>query len=72
LPPNVKALADADAKPTGSKGAYIKHVSVTSSMGPGLKIEPSTLFNGGWILILRSPAPISGLPEIGNMNAQVG
>src|SRR5579872_6893493 len=44
---NVRALADAvaKAKPTGSKGTYIKRVSVSSTMGPGLKIEPSTLFN---------------------------
>ncbi len=44
---NVKALADAvaKAKPSGSKGTYIKRVSVSSTMGPGLKIEPSTLFN---------------------------
>jgi len=44
---NVKALADAvaKAKPAGSKGTYIKRVSVSSTMGPGLKIEPSTLFN---------------------------
>jgi large subunit ribosomal protein L1 len=44
---NVKALADAisKAKPAGSKGTYIKRVSVSSTMGPGLKIETSTLFN---------------------------
>src|SRR3974390_165418 len=44
---NVKALADAvaKAKPAGSKGTYIKRISVSSTMGPGLKIEPSTLFN---------------------------
>src|ERR1700757_2943700 len=44
---NVKALADAvaKAKPAGSKGTYTKRVSVSSTMGPGLKIEPSTLFN---------------------------
>src|SRR5436309_5638421 len=42
---NIKALADAvsKAKPSGSKGTYIKRVSVSSTMGPGLKIEPSTL-----------------------------
>src|SRR5436190_4315090 len=44
---NVKALADAisKAKPAGSKGTYIQRVAVSSTMGPGLKIEPSTLFN---------------------------
>jgi large subunit ribosomal protein L1 len=44
---NVKALADAisKAKPAGSKGTYIRRVSVSSTMGPGLKIETSTLFN---------------------------
>jgi large subunit ribosomal protein L1 len=44
---NVKALADAvaKAKPAGSKGTYIQRVAVSSTMGPGVKIEPSTLFN---------------------------
>ena len=42
---NVKALADAvaKAKPTGSKGTYIQRVAVSSSMGPGVKVEPGTL-----------------------------
>jgi large subunit ribosomal protein L1 len=44
---NVKALADAvaKAKPAGAKGTYIQRVAVSSTMGPGIKVEPSTLFN---------------------------
>jgi large subunit ribosomal protein L1 len=30
------------AKPTGVKGTYIKKVSLSSTMGPGVKIEPSS------------------------------
>src|SRR3954453_18446090 len=42
---NVKALADAvsKAKPAGSKGTYIQRVAVSSSMGPGVKVEPGTI-----------------------------
>jgi len=42
---NVRAFADAviKAKPSGAKGNYLKRVSITSTMGPGLKIDPSTL-----------------------------
>jgi large subunit ribosomal protein L1 len=41
---NVKALVGAitRAKPTGVKGTYIKKVSLSSTMGPGVKIEPSS------------------------------
>jgi large subunit ribosomal protein L1 len=43
---NIKAFADAvqKAKPQGAKGTYINRVAVSSSMGPGVKIEPQTLF----------------------------
>ena len=38
---NIRAFADAviKAKPTGAKGNYVKKVSITSTMGPGLKID---------------------------------
>src|SRR6187401_1590117 len=43
---NIKAFADAvqKAKPQGAKGTYINRVAVSSSMGPGVKIEPGSLF----------------------------
>ncbi|MDX8529219.1 50S ribosomal protein L1 [Mesorhizobium sp. MSK_1335] len=45
LEENVRAFADAvnKAKPSGAKGNYVKKVSVTSTMGPGLKLDLSTL-----------------------------
>ena len=45
LEENVKAFADAviKAKPSGAKGNYVKKVAVTSTMGPGLKLDPSTI-----------------------------
>jgi large subunit ribosomal protein L1 len=41
----VRAFADAvtKAKPAGAKGNYVKKVSVTSTMGPGLKLDVATL-----------------------------
>jgi large subunit ribosomal protein L1 len=43
---NIKAFADAvqKAKPPGAKGHFINRVAISSTMGPGVKIEPSTLF----------------------------
>ena len=43
---NIKAFADAVAKarPSGAKGTYVQRVAVSSTMGPGVKVEPSTLF----------------------------
>ncbi len=42
---NIKALTDAvmKAKPTGSKGTYLKKMAITSTMGPGIKVEPQSL-----------------------------
>jgi large subunit ribosomal protein L1 len=31
------------AKPTGAKGTYIQKVVVTSTMGPGIKVDVSRL-----------------------------
>jgi large subunit ribosomal protein L1 len=46
---NIKAFADAvaKAKPAGAKGNYIQKMSVSSTMGPGLKLEPSIVLGGG-------------------------
>ena len=42
---NIRAFTDAviKAKPTGAKGNYVKKISLTSTMGPGLKIDVATL-----------------------------
>ena len=42
---NIKALADAvaKAKPAGAKGTYVQRVAVSSTMGPGVKVEPATV-----------------------------
>jgi large subunit ribosomal protein L1 len=45
---NVKAFVGAvnRAKPSGAKGTYIKKVSLSSTMGAGVKLEISTLVAG--------------------------
>ena len=42
LQENLKTLMDAiiKAKPSAAKGTYLKSVVVSSSMGPGVKINP--------------------------------
>ena len=42
---NIKAFADAvqKAKPSGAKGTFVQRVAVSSTMGPGVKVEPATL-----------------------------
>ena len=41
---NIKAFLDAvfKAKPSGAKGTYVKKIAICSTMGPGVKIEPSS------------------------------
>ncbi|MEM6660675.1 MAG: 50S ribosomal protein L1 [Pseudomonadota bacterium] len=45
LAENVKALVDAvqKAKPSGAKGTYMKKVSISSTMGPGVSISVESL-----------------------------
>ena len=45
---NIRAFADAvmKAKPSGAKGTYVQRIAVTSTMGPGIKIEPGSLGAG--------------------------
>ena len=42
---NIRALVDAivKAKPQTAKGTYLKKASLTSTMGPGVKLDLSTL-----------------------------
>ena len=42
---NVRAIVDAvqKAKPTGAKGTYIKKVSISSTMGPGISLDIASL-----------------------------
>jgi large subunit ribosomal protein L1 len=41
LAENIKAFADsvAKAKPAGAKGTYIQRVAISSTMGPGVRIN---------------------------------
>ncbi len=42
---NARALADAiqRAKPTGAKGTYVQRVSVSSTMGPGVRVDVGSI-----------------------------
>jgi large subunit ribosomal protein L1 len=45
---NIKAFADAvsKAKPSGAKGTYIQRIAVSSTMGPGVKVDPASVIGG--------------------------
>ncbi len=42
---NIRAFTEAvqKAKPTGAKGTYVQRVALSSTMGPGVKIDPSSV-----------------------------
>ena len=44
LSQNVRAFVEAVAKarPSGAKGQYVKKIALSSTMGPGVKVDPST------------------------------
>jgi large subunit ribosomal protein L1 len=45
---NIMAFSDAvqKARPAGAKGHFINRVAISSTMGPGVKVEPASLFPG--------------------------
>jgi large subunit ribosomal protein L1 len=46
---NIRAFADAvqKAKPQGAKGQFINRIAISSTMGPGVKIEPASVMASG-------------------------
>ena len=48
LEENIKAFVDAvaKAKPTGSKGTYLQRIALSSTMGPGVKVEMASVTSG--------------------------
>ena len=46
---NVRALIDSvvKAKPAGAKGHYVKRISISSTMGPGVKIALDSVGQAG-------------------------
>jgi len=47
LTENIKAFADAvlKAKPTGAKGTFVKKLAISSTMGPGVRLEVSSVLS---------------------------
>jgi large subunit ribosomal protein L1 len=48
LTENIRAFTDAvaKAKPSGAKGTYLKRIAVTSTQGPGVRVDPASLSAG--------------------------
>ena len=49
LAQNIRAFVDAvaKAKPAGSKGTYLQRAAISSTMGPGVKLDLSTIVTAG-------------------------
>ena len=49
LSENVSALVNAvsRSKPSGAKGTFIKRISISSTMGPGIKLDVAAVLGGG-------------------------
>ena len=45
---NINAFVDAvtKAKPAGAKGTYLQRIAISSTMGPGVKVDPSSVTAG--------------------------
>ena len=45
LTENIRALTDAvsKAKPSGAKGTYMKRIALSSTQGPGVRVDPASL-----------------------------
>jgi large subunit ribosomal protein L1 len=45
LAENIRAFVDAvnKARPTGAKGTYLKKVAIKSTMGPGIKVDHTSI-----------------------------
>jgi len=42
---NIKAFTDAvqKSRPAGAKGTFVKRIAISSTMGPGVKVDPATV-----------------------------
>ena len=42
---NIKAFADAvqKARPSGAKGTFVQRIAISSTMGPGVRVDPASL-----------------------------
>jgi hypothetical protein len=64
---NVKAFVDAviKAKPQGAKGTFVKKVSISSTMGPGLKLDLASVTGAGGIAsVCLSPEKQKGFSGV--------
>lgn len=48
LSENIRAFADAvqKAKPAGAKGTFVQKIAISSTMGPGVHVDPASVFAG--------------------------